>query len=138
MKTLFVIDAVIILLFASCKKENTTAGSDFRDKLTGIYVTSSYSWASYPTPPTYYSNTVYNQDTVLIQVVKLSADSTSILVQGDTLRLLYNNDSTLAFMSGCCHYEKQAYFWKDSLRYTKNTGGSPSSSFGNGWKGKKQ
>lgn len=137
MKTVFLF--VFALLFlGSCKKETTTAAIDFRDKLTGTYITSSYTWAAYPTPPTYFDSTYYHNDTVYITVEKLLSDSTSLIVMGDTLPLTSTDDTTFFYLSGCCHYEKVAYFWRDSLRYTNNTGGSPASSFGNGWKGKKQ
>lgn len=127
----------ILLSVASCKKENAGSTSDFRDRFVGTYITSSYSWAAYPTPPTYFDTTYYHNDTVYITIEKLVADSTSVVVMGDTLQLLYSTDSTWSYLSGCCHYEKMANVWGDSLRYIHNTGGSPASSFGNGWLGRR-
>jgi len=130
---------LLILFITSCKKDNgTTALIDFRDTITGTYKTSSYSWARYPTPPGYFDSTYYHNDIVYITVEKLNTDSTSLVVMSDTLQLSYRDDTSSSFISGCCHYQHVAYFWKDSLSYLQGTGGSPVSSFGNGWRGKKQ
>lgn len=128
-----------LLLIGSCKKDEPINQSvDFRDKLTGTYLTSTYTWSRYPSPPTYFDSTYYNNDTVLLQVQKLTTDSLSVIIMGDTFPVSNYTDTTAFAMIGCCHNEKIIQWWGDSIRVMYNTGGSAASSFGNGWVGRKQ
>ena len=126
---------LLILFGIGCnKKDDTTPPvSDFRDEFTGAYRTSSYSWARYPTPPTYFDTTYVNNDTVYITVEKNTADALSLIIMGDTLTQV----SPSSFRSGSGHFEHIVSFWEDSLQYIVHTGGSPASSFGTGYIGKK-
>ncbi len=135
----FFFGVCLLLFFSQCKKTKTDPQRpDFRDALVGTYVTTSYSTASYPTPPTYFDTIIYNHDTLLLHVTKLESDTSTIIVDGDTLPFSSMYGSNYMFMSGCCHYEHIAQFNHDTITYIRNTGGSPASSSSQGQIGKKQ
>lgn len=141
-----IIGIFILASLVECKKEEnkSVAKIDFRDKIVGHYITSTFSHSHYPTPPTYFDSTIYYNDTIEILIEKLNSDTCSIVLMDDTLKLYFKSESSALFSNETSVFEpfsKWAHsvsFSGDSLILTYGEGGSRLSYSSHGWRGKKK